>query len=65
MIPIYHTYLKKQGVERNNNLLSPILLEGGSIGGMKTGVLGGGLLGGTIWLERTDLDDLPVDVDRT
>lgn len=59
-------YLKKGNkVLFNNNLLSPILLEGGSIGGMETEVLSGCLLGGTFGFTRTDIDGLPVDVDRT
>lgn len=36
------------------------------MGGMETGVLiEEGLLGGTTLVERTDMDDLPADVERT
>lgn len=46
-------------------LLSLFLLEGGSIGGMATGVLTEDLLGGTTVDERTDIEGLPADVERT
>lgn len=46
-------------------LFSLFRLLGGSIGGMVIGVLSDDLLGGTKVVERTDLDGLPVDVERT
>lgn len=46
-------------------MFSLFFLVGGSIGGIETGVLNVFLLGGTIGVERTDMDCLPAEVDRT
>lgn len=56
--------LEKQE-QREQNLFSLRLSLGGSIGGIEAGVLTDVLLGGTNGFERTDIDGLPADAERT